>query len=302
MLKVEDVEKIGVIGCGTLGTTLAAAAAPKYRVVVKRRDISQGLGEEGLQRISQCFPSMVRRDTLKEEQIPTAISNISMTADFEDLKDCQMIFDATPDILELKTAGFTQLNKICPPDTVFLGTSACISTTLLAAGSGRPDRVMTAHFLTPVHIYTLVETVAGLQTGQETIEFVEAFLREGLAKTVARVKDTPGLIQDYFLFAYFNHAIKLLESNTATVEDIDTVIKAGFGVRLGPFELMDHLGMGSQIEANNAIYEQTLNRAFAPHPLLVKMVAAGYTGRAVGKGWYIWDKEGKKTGINELIY
>jgi len=299
-MKVEDVKQIGIIGCGTLGTTLAAAAAPKYEVVVKRRDISKGLAEEAMQRISRCFPSMVRRDTLKEEQIEVALSHISMTADFNNLKDCQVIFDATPDILELKIDNFAQLDKICPSDTVFLATSACISTTSLAAGSGRPDRVMMAHFLTPVHIYTVVETVPGLKTSQETVNFTEAFLKEGLGKTIIRCKDTPGLIQDYFLFAYFNHAIKLLASGAATVEDIDTMVKAGFGVRLGPFELMDHLGMGSQVQAHEAIYDQTFDKTFAPHPLLVKMVEAGYWGRAVGKGWYTWDEEGKKTGINKL--
>ena len=300
-MKVNDVKKIAVIGCGTLGATLAAAAAPKYEVVVKRRDISKGLAEEAMQRISRCFPSMVRRDTLKEEQIEVALSHISMTADFNDLKDCQVIFDATPDVLELKIANFAQLDKICPPEVVFLATSACISVTGLAAGSGRPDRVMTAHFLTPVHIWTTVESAPAIQTSQETIDFTEAFLKEGLGKTVIRCKDTPGLIQDYFLFAYFNHAIKLLELGAATVEDIDTMVKAGFGVRLGPFELMDHLGMSSQISSTEAIYDQLHDKMFTSPPLLVKMVEAGYLGRAVGKGWYIWDEQGKKAGVTKLF-
>lgn len=299
-MKVQDVKKIGVIGTGSLGTTLAAAAAPKYKVVVKRRDISKGLDKEALQRIDRCFPSMIKRNTLKEEQKGAALANVSITADFNDLKDCQVIFDATPDIMELKIDGFNKLNKICPQDTIFLGTSACVSTTALAAGSGRPDRVMMAHFLTPVHIYLEVETVPAIQTSQETIDFTEAFLRDGLGKIVIRVKDTPGLIQDYFLFAYFTHAIKLLNTGAATVEAIDNMVKAGFGVRLGPFELMDHMGMASQVFSQKAIYDQNNDKAFAPHPLLVKMVEAGYVGRSVGKGWYLWDEQGKKIGMNRI--
>jgi 3-hydroxybutyryl-CoA dehydrogenase len=301
-MKINDVKKIGVIGCGALGTTLAACAAPKYKVVVKRREISNGLDKDALQRIDRCFPSMIKRNTLKEEEKSAALANVSVTADFKDLKDCQVIFDATPDILEQKTEGLAKLNKICPPETIFLGTSACVSTTGLAAGSGRPDRTMMAHFLTPVHIFIEVETVPAIQTSQETIGFTEAYLKEGLGKTIIRVKDTPGLIQDYFLFAYMNHAIKLLSSGAATVEAIDAMVKAGFGVRLGPFELMDHLGMGSQIFSEMAIYDQNHSTAFLPPSLLTKMVEAGYHGRSAGKGWYIWDEQGKKIGVNKISF
>src|SRR3972149_617366 len=122
-MKVADVKKIGVIGLGSLGTTLAAAAAPKYKVVVKRRDISKGLDKDALQKIERCFPSMIKRNTLKEEQKEAAIANVAVTADFKDLRDWQGIFDATPDILEQKIDGFAQLNSICPPETIFLGTS-----------------------------------------------------------------------------------------------------------------------------------------------------------------------------------
>ena len=299
-MKVEDVKKIGVIGCGVLGTTLAAAAAPKYEVVVKRRDISGGLAEEALQRISRCFPSMVRRNTITEEQKEVALSHVSMTDNLNDLKDCQVIFDAIPDILEWKTANFTRLNEICPSDTIFLITSACISVTGVAGASGRPDRLMSSHFFTPVHIYTIVELVPAAQTSEETINFTQAFLEQGLGKTIIKVKDLPGLIQDNFLFAYFKHALNVLEAGHGTVDQIDTIVKAGFGVPLGPFELMDHMGMASMIPSTNAIYYQTLDKKFLPHPLLVKMVEAGYLGRAVGKGWYTWDDQGKKTGVTLL--
>lgn len=300
-MKVEDVKKVGIIGCGILGTTLAATAATKYEVVIKRRDISKGLDKEALNRISQCFPSMVKRNIITEEQKEVSLSHLSITEDFNDLKDCHVIFDAVPDIQELKISVFNQLNKICPKDTIFLVTSACVSATSVAAGSGRPDRVMTSHFLTPVHLYTLVETAPAFQTSRETIDFTLAFLEKGLWRTIIKCKDLPGLIQDNFLFSYFNHAISVFEAGYGTVEDIDNVIKAGFGVRLGPFELMDHMGLNAIIPATKAIYDQTLDKKFAPHPLIIKMVEAGYWGRAVGKGWYIWDEEGKKRGVSELL-
>jgi len=301
-MRVDQVKRIGIIGSGALGPTLAACAAPKYEVVLKRRSISNGLKEEAMQRVTRCFPGMVKRNFITEEQAEVAPSRVKITDNFNDLKDCQVVFDATPDILSVKVEGFQAANKVCSPDTVFMGTSACVSITSLASGSGRPANTMMAHFLTPVHIYTLCETVAALQTSPETIEFGEKFLKEGLGKTVVRVKDTAGLIQDYFLFAYFNHACRALDAGLGTAEGIDTIVKAGFGVKLGPFELMDHLGMASQIDSCNAIYSQTLDKSFAAHPLVVKMVAAGYCGRLSPsrKGWYIWDEKGNKTGINNL--
>jgi 3-hydroxybutyryl-CoA dehydrogenase len=300
-MKVEDVKKIGIIGCGILGTTLAAAAAPDYEILVKRRDISNGLDDEAIKRISKCFPSMVRKNLITETQKDTSVSHITITDNFNDLKDCQIIFDAIPDILELKTENFALLDTICPPETIFLITSACVSVTTIASGSGRPDRVMTSHFLTPVHIYTLVEVAPAVQTSQKTIDFTLDFLERGLHRTIVRCKDLPGLIQDNFLFAYFTHAIKTLEAGFGTVEDIDTVIKAGFGVQLGPFELMDHMGLPPIIPATKAIYDQTLDKTYAPHPLLIKMVEAGYSGRKVGKGWYTWDDKGRKTGITKVF-
>lgn len=299
-MNVSDVKRIGIVGSGVVGTTLAAATAPKYETVIKRRDISKGLAEEAKNRIVHCFPSMVKREKLKEEEVDLATSHISLTDSFQDLKDCQIVFDASPDILDVKIAAFAELNKVCPPETVFLCTSACVSVTSLAAGSGRPDRTMTAHFMTPVHIWNSVEVAPAIQTSEETIVFTEAFLKEGMDKTIVRCKDTPGLIQDYFLFAYFNHAIEALQKGVGTVDAIDTMIKEGFGVRLGPFELMDHLGMGGQVGSTKGIYDQLYDNKFAPPPLLVKMVDAGYIGRAVGKGWYLWDEQGKKIGINKL--
>ncbi|MFC1910026.1 3-hydroxyacyl-CoA dehydrogenase family protein [Chloroflexota bacterium] len=299
-MKVNDVKRIGIVGSGVVGTTLAAATAQKYEVVVKRRDISKGLAEEAKSKIKRCFPSMVKREKLKEEQIDLAISHISITDNYQDLKNCQVIFDASPDILEVKIAAFAELDKVCPPETIFFCTSACVSVTSLAADSGRPDRTMTAHFMTPVHIWNSVEVAPAIQTSQETIAFAEAFLKEGMDKTIVRCKDTPGLIQDYFLFAYFNHAIEALQNGAGTVDAIDTMIKEGFGLRLGPFELMDHLGMGGQVGSTKGIYNQLYDKKFAPPPLLVKMVDAGYIGRIAGKGWYLWDEQGKKIGINQL--
>ena len=298
-MKLEDVKRVGIVGCGTMGPTIAAIVAPKYSVVVK--EVNKELADKGFKSISQCFPTLVRRNVITEVQKEVALSQISVTTSLEDLKDCQVIIDAVPDILELKIANFADLNKICPPDTVFTTTSSLVSITALAAGSGRPDRVIGTHYNIPAHLMLLVEVAPAVQTSQETIDFIMSFLKEGLGKTPIKCKDSPGYIVNYLFFPFLVHAIDALEHGLGTIEEIDTAIKLGLAHRNGPFQLMDMFGLDACITGFNAMYEQLHDERYAPPSLLIKMVEAGYLGRRAGHGWYTYNEKGEQTGVTKIF-
>lgn len=298
-MKVGDVKKVGIIGCGVMGPTIAAAIAPKYPVIVK--EVNKELAEEGFQALSNCFPSLVRRNIITEVQKEVALSQVTMTTELADLKNCQVVIDAVPDIIDLKISNFAELNKMCSEGTVFMTTSSLISITALAAGSGRPDRVIGTHFNNPAHLMELVEVAPAVQTSEETTSFTMSFLKDGLGKTPIKCKDSPGFIVNYLFFPWLIRAIKALELGLGTVEEIDTAVRLGLGHRMGPFELMDMFGMHNNVRGFRAIYEQLHDEAYAPPPLLVKLFEADHLGRMTGKGWYVYDEQGKKVGINKMF-
>ena len=299
-MKLADVKKVGVIGCGAIGTTITAALALKYNVAVKRQSISKGLDEDARKRVAQCFPALVRRNIITEVQQETAMSRVSVTASFKDLKDCQVIIDAVPDDLELKIANFAELNKICPKSTIFTTASSLVSITALAAGSGRADRVIGTHYNFPAHQMKMIEVAPAVQTSQETIDFAMTFLKDGLGKIPVKCKDLPGYIVNYLFFPFLIQAIRAVESGRATVEEVDTAIREGLAHRNGPFQLMDMFGNDSNVVAFRTVYEQLHDEAFAPPTLLIKMAEAGHYGRKVGHGWYTYDEQGKQIGVTKL--
>jgi len=297
-MKLEDVKKVGIIGCGTVGPTIAAAIALKYPVVVK--ELNKKLADKGFQSISQCFPALVRRNVITEVQKEVAVSQVSMTAELKDLKDCQVIIDAVPDILELKVSNLAELNKICSPDAIFTTTSSLMSITALATGSGRPDRFVGTHFTNPAHLMALVEVAPAVQTSQETIDSITNFLKE-LGKTPIKCKDSPGYIVNYLFFPYLTQAVEALEKGLGTVEEIDTAIKLGLGHPMGPFELMDMFSLDTCVTSFNAIYQQLQDKRYACPVIITKLYEAGHLGRKSGSGFYSYDEKGKKAGVNEAV-
>lgn len=298
-MKVNDVKKVGVVGCGVMGPTIVAAVALHYPVIVKELNDEQA--NKVIQRVSQCYPALVRKGAITEVQKEVSLSQVAVTTKLSDLQDCQVIIDAVPDIIDLKVANFCELNKICPQDAIFMTTSSLLSITALAAGSGRPDRVIGTHFNNPAHLMALVEVAPALQTSRETLDFVMSFVKDGLGKSPVKCKDSPGYIVNYVFFPFLVRAIEALEIGAGTVEDIDTAIKLGLGHRMGPFELMDMFGMDAMISGLQAIYSQLHDEKYAPHYRLVKLVEAGHLGRKAGRGWYVYDEQGKKAGMNTMF-
>jgi 3-hydroxybutyryl-CoA dehydrogenase len=298
-MEFKDVKKVGVIGCGAIGPTIAAAVAVKYPVVVK--EVSEELGALGYKNILGCFPGLTKKGIITEVEQEIATTRITMTTKMADFKDCQVIIDAVPDILELKQANFAELNTICPAETVFTTTSSLMSVTSIAAGSGRPDKFVGTHFNFPAHIMALVEVAPALQASTETVDFIVEFLKKGLGKHPIVTKDSPGFIINYVFMTFLVRAIEAVQAGLGTVQDIDDAIKLGLAHRMGPFELMDMFGNDSNMRAFTVLYEQFHDIRYAPPPLLIKVVEAGFLGKKVGKGWYIYDENGRKIKANDLI-
>jgi len=298
-MEVGDVKKVGIIGCGVMGPTIAAAIAPKYPVIVK--ELNKKLADKGLQSISYGLSQLVRRNIITEVQKEVTLSQVAMTTELADLKDCQVVIDSVPDIMDLKISNFAELNKMCSSDAVFMTTSSLISITALAAGSGRPEKVIGTHFNNPAHLMELVEVAPAVQTSEETTSFTMSFIKDGLGKTPIKCKDSPGFIVNYLFFPWLVRAIKALEMGLGTIEDIDTAVRLGLGHRMGPFELMDMFGMHNNVHAFRIMHEQLHDEAYAPPPRLVKLFEAGHLGRMTGKGWYVYDEQGKKVGINKMF-
>ncbi|MDY7036681.1 MAG: 3-hydroxyacyl-CoA dehydrogenase family protein [Thermodesulfobacteriota bacterium] len=287
-MKVEDVKKVGVIGCGVMGSTLLAAISPKYEMVaVEATDELAGMV---IKKVSGCFYPFVKKGKMTEEQRDATVAKVKSTTKVEDLKDCQVIIDAVPDDLGLKGKMLSAAHEVCSPDVIFSTTSSIMSVTALATASNRPDRFIGMHFCNPAHMMALVEVAPGLQTSDETFNFAMEFCR-ALGKTPIKCKDAPGYIVNYLFFPFLISAVKAFESGLATAEDIDTACKLGLGHPMGPFELLDMFGMDGVPTSFGVMHERTNDVRFAVPHLLRQMNEAGYYGRKSGKGFYDYSKK-----------
>lgn len=286
-MEVKDVKKVGIVGCGAMGPTIVAAVSLKYEVVV--REISDELAKKGFEKITKFFPGLVKRGKITEEENKLCQDRLKMTTNLNDLSDCQVIIDATPDKLEIKAEVLSSLNKICTWNTVFTTTSSLLSITALAEASGRPDKFIGTHFCMPAHLMELVEVAKAIQTSEETFRFSLEFLKS-LGKTPISTKDSPGLIVNYLLFPYIVAALKAYEFGLGSPKDIDMAVKLGLGFPLGPFQLMDMSGLDSTLSALENLTNQLNDNAYAPPVILRKMVEAGYLGQKSGKGFYDYSK------------
>jgi 3-hydroxybutyryl-CoA dehydrogenase len=299
LMKLNDVKKVGLIGCGVIGRTIGAAISIKYDIVIKRAN--ERLLDEGRKGVIDCLPSLVRRNVITQVEREMAVSRITMATELEQLSDCQVIIDCTPDDFNLKVGLLSKLNKICPQETVFTTASSILSVTALASGCGRPDRMIGTHFSLPAHLMKLVEVAPAVQTSGETITFIMEFLTKGLGKVTIKTKDWPGFVVNFLAIPFLLQAVRALELGLGTAEDIDNAAKLGLGHPMGPFEMMDNSGLDSAIVSFPAIQEQLQgDPRFAIPTTLRKLYDAGFLGRKSKKGWYEYDDQGKKIGLTKL--
>lgn len=293
--------RIGVVGAGAMGSGIAQVAAQAGLEVVLY-DINDKPLEAGLNRIRSGLDRLVQRGRLTAEERDAVLGRITTTKTLGDFLDVEFVVEAAPEVMELKKQIFQTLDHICRPKAILATNTSSLSITEIAELSDRPGRVAGMHFFNPVPNMKLVEVVRGAQTSAEaarrTTEVAELF-----GKTAVQVKDTPGFIVNRVARPYPGEALRLLGENVAAPRQIDRAARLAAGFRMGPFELMDLVGMDINLAVNRSVFEQfCYEPRFRPHPLQAQMVKANRLGRKTGAGWYRYEGDQTVDGPEAAVF
>jgi 3-hydroxybutyryl-CoA dehydrogenase len=279
-----EIKKVGVLGCGLMGAGIAQTCAQAgYRTVV--REVEQGFLDKGLGRIRKFLDDGVAKGKVAPEVREKTLANLSGTTTFDDLAGCDLVIEAIVENLDEKRKSYAALEPLVPEHGIFASNTSSLCMTELAAATKRPDRFVGLHFFNPVPIMKLVEVIRALTTSQETYERAMAF-GKSLGKETITAPDRPGFIVNRLLVRYMLDAIRSFENGLGTVEDIDKGMSLGCGHPMGPFTLLDFVGLDTTYYIANIMFEEFREPAYAPPPLLKRMVLAGRLGRKSGRGFY----------------
>jgi 3-hydroxybutyryl-CoA dehydrogenase len=278
------VERIGVVGCGLMGSGIAEVCAKSgYRVVI--REVSSELLDAGMKRLTGSFDRAVAKGKLSAEDRDAAQARIVATTDVGAFAECDLVIEAAVEKLDLKRKIFAELDEVTPPHVILASNTSSLAITDMAAATKRPDKVLGLHFMQPVPVMPLLEMVRTILTSEETFQTARAF-GESLGKTIVVSKDNPGFIVNLLLIPYLLHAIEELEKGVATKEDFDTAIRLGLNHPMGPFTLLDFVGLDTTLFVADAVFDETKDSRWAAPSLLRRMVSAGWLGRKSGRGFY----------------
>jgi 3-hydroxybutyryl-CoA dehydrogenase len=267
-----------------MGSGIAEVTARHgYEVLV--REPSDDLAQRARQRVRRSLDGAVARGKATAEEADAAMSRLRFVTDLEEFSVADLVIEAVPEQTELKREVFTTLDTVCPRDTIIASNTSSIPIAELASATGRPDRVLGLHFFSPATVMRLLEMVQALQTSEETLARARVFAA-AIEKSVILTKDRAGFIVNMLLLPYLVAAMRMYEEGFASREDIDTGMKLGCAHPMGPLQLADFIGLDVCYEVCNALYEEFKNPAYAPPPLLKRMLAAGYSGRKAGRGFY----------------
>lgn len=281
---MSEIKTVGVAGSGTMGAGIAIVAARAgFRTIVY--DTRQDALDRARKQTAGFFAKSVERKKLTQPQVDKIMSDLTGTTKIADMAVCDIVIEAVFEDLKVKHALLGELNKACPPHTLFASNTSTLSITEIAAGSGRDERVVGMHFCLPAQLMKLVEMSPGIRTSDETFEAAWTFCK-ALGQTPVRTKDNPGFILNYFLVPFNNDAIRLVEDGVAAPADIDHAIKVGLGYPLGPLELLDLVGLDTHLLVAEALYASTHDPRAAVPALVKRMIAAGHLGRKTGQGFF----------------
>ncbi len=282
------IERVGVVGCGLMGSGIAEISARAGLDVVVR-EIDADAVAAGQARIQTSLDRARRRGKLSDDEVAAALAHLRYTTDLGELADRQLVIEAVSESEPLKLDVFATLDKVVADDAILASNTSAIPIMKLAMATGRPKQVVGLHFFSPVPVLKLVELVASLLTSAETTETVHAFAEGVLDKRVIRSKDRAGFIVNALLIPYLVSAIRMLESGFATAEDIDSGMVLGCNHPMGPLALSDFIGLDTTLAAARSLYEEFKEPLYAPPPLLSRMVEGGLLGRKTGHGFYHYD-------------
>jgi 3-hydroxybutyryl-CoA dehydrogenase len=286
-MRAEDIHRVGVVGCGLMGSGIVEVCA-RAGIDVRYLEASPELVERGRQRLEASTQRAVDRGKLSDEERRTLLGRIAGTTGIEDLAESDLVIEAATENHEIKRDVFRRLDEVVKPGVVLASNTSSIPIADLAADTNRPDLVVGMHFFNPVPVMALIEVVKAITTSDETVGFARAFGAR-LGKTTVLSKDRAGFIVNMLLVPYLNGAVKMVEEGFASPEDVDTAVTLGLGHPMGPLRLLDLIGLDTAVFVANVLFDEFKEPLFAPPPLLKRMVTAGRLGRKAGKGFYDYE-------------
>lgn len=284
------IKRVGVAGCGLMGSGIAEVSAKAgFEVVV--REIDESALSGGRKRVSGSLDRAVSKGKLGQDARNEALARMTFTTSLDDLADCDLVVEAIIESLEAKKELFGYLDGVCRSETIFASNTSSLTVTDMAAATSRPERFVGLHFFNPVPVMKLVEVVRTILTSQETFDTAYDFaVRVG--KTPIAAKDNSGFVVNLLLVPYMLDAIRQVERGVTTIEDVDTAMTLGCGYPMGPFVLGDFVGIDTLYRVAEIMYEEYREERYAPPPLLKRLMTMGRYGRKTGAGFYDWTPDG----------
>lgn len=293
-----EIKKVGVIGCGAMGSGIAQVVLQGgYEVMVREAD--QALLDKGLERIKGSFEKLVKKQAMTEEVRDGTLKRLTGTVSPDSLVECDLIIEAVYEDLQVKIDVFKALDKVCRKDAVFASNTSSLSITRMAASTSRRERFLGMHFFQPAPLMPLVEVIKTISLGPEALGIAMDFVKS-LGKVPVLAKDQAGFIVNLLLTPFMLDAMRAASNNVASIEDIDKGMKLGLNHPMGPLMLADYIGLDLIFNAGNVMYEEYRESRYAPPPVLRKMVLMGYLGLKTKRGFYDWSdpKNPKPVDLN----
>ncbi len=281
---MSEIEKVGVLGCGLMGRGVAQVAASTGHTTIVR-DVADEFNKKGKAAITKSLDKFVEKEKMSAEDRDATLGRLTFTTDVSDLKDSVIIVEAITEDLELKNTLWKELDELCPDRTIFASNTSSLTIAAMAAATSRPDRFVGLHFFNPVPLMKLVEVVRTVTTSAESFDKAMEFARS-LRKEPIAAKDNSGFIVNLLLVPYLIDAIRAVEQGVGTIGDIDKGMMLGTGHPMGPFTLLDFVGLDTTYKIAEIMFDEYREKRYAPPPLLKRMVLAGWYGRKTGKGFY----------------
>jgi len=281
------IERVGVIGAGTMGNGIAQACA-MAGVEAVMVDVAQAAVDRGIAAIGASLERLQKKDKISGDARTAALARVRGSTAYADLAGASLIVEAATENAELKLSILREVDRLAAPDVILASNTSSISITALAAVVSRPQRFLGMHFFNPVPMMALVELIRGLQTSDDTLNVVRAFA-ERLGKTPIVVRNSPGFVVNRILCPMVNEAIFALQEGLASAEDIDNGMRLGCNHPIGPLALADMIGLDVMLAVMNVFYADFNDPKYRPAPLLKEMVAAGYLGRKTKRGFYRYE-------------